>query len=229
MSRHRRVHRASIFRWPCATRRFASADGWRRNREVSRGGRTPRQALPPWTSRPDRTPSTRLAPAPTAVPLTAATTGLSQSRIEETNRCQPCCSIRAISPGRFCAMRFDCRRAAAVVDASPSTGAEVPRARGRQQHCAHRRVVVSSVKASVNASRAKGDNEFPTSARSMVMRWTPSSPSATPIPDASSLMSSIPALTAFPLFGYLNFHCRSDCDVGHEEESFDGGDRPDHR
>ena len=33
--------------------------------------------------------STRLAPPPAAVPLTAAITGFSQSRIEVTSRCQP--------------------------------------------------------------------------------------------------------------------------------------------
>src|SRR5690349_10404231 len=40
----------------------------------------------------------------------------------------------------------------------------------------------------------------------MTTRCTPSSPTVTSIPGASSLISAIPALTAFPLFGYLNFH-----------------------
>ena len=66
-------------------------------------------------------------------------------------------------------------------------------------------------KASVSVSRAKGDNEFPTSGRLMVMRWIPSSPTATTIPDSSSAICQSPVLTAFPLFGYLNFHSSARC------------------
>jgi hypothetical protein len=75
-------------------------------------------------------------------------------------------------------------------------------------------------KASVNTSRAKGDNEFPTAGRSMVMRQTPSSPVVTTIPGCSSVNSLTPALTAFPLFGYLHFHIVTS-DAGHDEEARD--------
>ena len=110
--------------------------------------------------------STRLAPAPTAAPWTAPMTGLSQSNTALASRCQPFCSIRARSPG----LR------AAAVSGSPRCGpspaplqkclvpdADKSTARTSVFWCASRM-------ASVNASRAKGDNELPTSARSMTMR-----------------------------------------------------------
>jgi hypothetical protein len=52
----------------------------------------------------------------------------------------------------------------------------------------------------------------------MKMRCTPSSPTETSIPEASSLIAAIPALTAFPFFGYLNFHFDPTTVRAHEEE-----------
>ena len=47
-----------------------------------------------------------------------ATTGLSQSSTDATNRCQPSASIRAMSPGRFSASA--CGTGLSVLDGSPA-------------------------------------------------------------------------------------------------------------
>src|SRR6185312_13599780 len=88
---------------------------------------------------------------------------------------------------------------------------------------------LACVKASVSASRANGDNEFPASGRSIVTRATPSAPIAHTIPDASSDISLTPALTAFPFFGYLNFHLVRATKRATTRRQSDGADRPDHR
>src|SRR6478609_6346467 len=148
--------------------------------------------------------STRLDPAPAAVPLTAPTTGLSQSSTDATSRCQPCCSIRAMSPGRLSAVGAGLAPVACGARAAPAQKCRAPAALSRTARTAGSLFALTN--ASVSVSRAKGGNEFPTSGRLMVMRWIPSPRTSTTMPDSCAAIYQTPVLTAFPLFGYLNFH-----------------------
>ena len=114
-------------------------------------------------------------------PFTAATTGLSQSSIDATSRCQPFCSIRAISPGRF----SETGAATARLSGQSRSRAEVALAgavSSTARTVGHRH---ARGEAPAKASRANGDNEFPTSARSMVMRQMPPASPTITIPGCS--------------------------------------------
>ncbi len=114
--------------------------------------------------------STRLAPPPAAVPLTAATTGFSQSRIDATRRCQPRRIMRATSPrarsgapsGRggsgFWAPPSPAPVQKCFSPAPVSTTARTPR------------VAESSSNVSARWSRISAVSELPASGRSIVTR-----------------------------------------------------------